>query len=144
MPKRLAILICVSATVVLAGIATLLPGASPVPPQMTLVTPPFKLPEHFKALTVRAEVSKEFEGRFTLGTKVDVLLIPHGKMPDGQAERVLSGVFVLPTSMVHTLNEDTGEVVESRVGITLALTDEQIGPLIAAEERGTLRIVPVK
>lgn len=103
----------------------------------------FRLPEGCKQVTLRGYEPDGFEYGFTRGTKVDVWLIPRGKERFGPAERVLSGVFVVPCSMIDRLNDGTGEA-ESHASVSLGVTPDQCEKLAAADVRGTFRIVRAK
>jgi hypothetical protein len=99
----------------------------------------FRLPEGCHVVSFRAEVSD----RIRPGTKVDLLLIPRGWIPE-PPKLVLSGVFVVPVSYIGVLNEDTGEAIEADTYVNLAVTSDQMEQLAAADVRGSFRIVPAK
>jgi hypothetical protein len=99
----------------------------------------FEFPEGCDALAIRTD-GPGFPG----GTKVDVLLIPSGWFWSGQAEIVLSGVYVVPTSTIMVLDENTGAIIVQETTVTLAVTLEQSKKLAAADLRGRFRVVPAK
>jgi len=101
------------------------------------------LPDGYMLVIVRGKESDGFEYGFPRGTRVDVWLTPRGKVPPAPPEQVLSGGFVIPTSMIDRLSEGPGEP-DRGVPVCLGLTPEQTKKLAAAEVRGTLRIVRTK
>jgi len=101
------------------------------------------LPDGFMLVSLRGDVSDGFGSGYTRGTKIDVWLTPHGKVHPGPDERVLSGVFVIPSSMTDRLREDPSEP-DRGVSVCLAMRPEQAKQLAVDEVRGKLRIVPTK
>ena len=115
---------------------------APVAEGGTRAEPRFKIPDGCKAMSVRADVSDELAGKLTLGTKVDVLLLPRDQRHAGPPELVVAGVFVIVHSMNNTVDEKTGAASPQVEPVCLAVTEQQAGVLIRTEERGRFRIVP--